>query len=395
MVESTLRIVATGDNHLNRFYDRMTPQKLAQRRSYLRKGFKAAVDHAVAWPAHLFLIVGDLFDQPDPRNAERTFVAECLRELREAGVRVYAVGGNHDTPRQSTEQGGYTPQEIYHVLGGLTFFDTATRIATDVVEIEGLKVAIGGMSPDPTLLPGVDPLDGVSWEDRPPDVDVGIVLLHGQMEGHELPETREPVFSRRSLEGLEGADVIVMGDIHKPAILRFGRRMVVMPGATERMTFGEDPKVPGYVTLALGRGGVSEHSRVQLQGQPREELSVHAPELDATAPTSDLVSRVLAVSGPETMVKLKLWGAISRDRYHALDLRRLHEEISPQLFHFTLDTAGLLLEDAAHQAAGRGERFSQQEEINLYASELMEVAAEDSEERSLLHEAVQRLLGRY
>src|SRR5439155_13728599 len=131
----TVRAVVTADNHLNRFYARMTPQKLSQRRRYLRDGFKAAVAYAVQRPAHLFFIAGDLFDQPDPRNVDRAFVAHCLVRLREAGIQVFAVGGNHDTPRQSTEQGGSAPQEVYSQLGALTLFEDSTEITTEVVEI--------------------------------------------------------------------------------------------------------------------------------------------------------------------------------------------------------------------------------------------------------------------
>src|SRR4051794_22456100 len=99
-----IRAVATADNHLGRFYDRMTPAKLERRRKYLRDGFKAAVAYALNWPAQLFFIAGDLFDIPDPRNVDRSFVAACLAQLRDAGIRVFAVGGNHDTPRHSAEQ---------------------------------------------------------------------------------------------------------------------------------------------------------------------------------------------------------------------------------------------------------------------------------------------------
>ena len=48
---------------------------------------------------------------------------------REAGGRVYAVSGNHDTPRQTTEQGGSAPQEIYAHLGALPAVELAQGLA--------------------------------------------------------------------------------------------------------------------------------------------------------------------------------------------------------------------------------------------------------------------------
>ena len=75
-MSAAVRAVITADNHLNRYYDRMSPQRLQDRRRHLRQGFRAAVDYAIEHHADLFLQVGDLFDTPDPRNIDREFVAQ-------------------------------------------------------------------------------------------------------------------------------------------------------------------------------------------------------------------------------------------------------------------------------------------------------------------------------
>lgn len=393
VVSSSVRIVATADNHLNRFYDRMSPQKLTRRRQFLRAGFKAAVDHALAWPAHLFVIAGDLFDQPDPRNVDRAFVAHCLAELGNAGIRVVAVGGNHDTPRQSTEQGGSTPLEIYAQLDALRYFDGTTGIDTEVFELGGLRVAVGGMSPDPLLPPGSDPLAGISWS-RPSDTDLGIVVLHGLVEGYTPPEPRAPVVRRSSLTALAGANAIIIGDIHRPAQEQIGDGLLVIPGATERMTFGERPEVPGFVVLEGGKDSITRAERVQLAGQPRAELTVRPTELEPSDPLGGLLPRLTAISSPETMVRLRLEGVIGREQYHALQPRQLAEAIAPHCFHFTLDTSGLLVEDERQESAQRGVRFSQQEELRSYADELM-AATQSPEERRVIAAALERLLERY
>src|SRR5439155_20210697 len=159
-------------------------------------------------------------------------------------------------------------------------FEDSTEIATEVVEICGLRVAIGGLAPDPSAPGGSDPLEGIVWAGRPADADLGILLLHAQVEGHALPETRAPIIHQRSLEALEGADVFLIGDIHRPAVRHLGDRMLIIPGATERMTFGEDPGVPGFVALGLGQGGVRSYERVILSGQQRAEINVRVVELD-------------------------------------------------------------------------------------------------------------------
>src|SRR5262249_19227317 len=120
---ATIRAVVTADNHLNRYYDRLSPQKLTERRKRLRRGFHQAVETAIDQKADLFIHAGDLFDTPDPRNLDREFVAAQLARLREAGVRAVGISGNHDTPKQRTEQGGALPQGIYRELGALRLLD--------------------------------------------------------------------------------------------------------------------------------------------------------------------------------------------------------------------------------------------------------------------------------
>src|ERR671929_185239 len=141
-----LRIVVTSDNHLGRYYDRLGPRQLEARRAWLRRGWEAAVACALERGAHLFLQAGDLFDTPDPRNAERVAVAAALARLNAAGVGCYAIGGNHDTPRQRMDHGGASPQAVYAQLGGLALLDGRGAIATRLQAVGDWRVAIGGLS---------------------------------------------------------------------------------------------------------------------------------------------------------------------------------------------------------------------------------------------------------
>ena len=77
-----IRVVLTADNQLGRYYAKMSPSVLAERRKRLRQAFEQIVQFACAQQAHLFLLAGDLFDSPNPRNIERTYVADALRRLR-------------------------------------------------------------------------------------------------------------------------------------------------------------------------------------------------------------------------------------------------------------------------------------------------------------------------
>lgn len=390
-----VRAVATADNHLGRFYDRMPPSKLEERRSYLRRAFGYAVEYAIEWQAHLFLIAGDLFDQPDPRNIDRSFVANCLSRLRDAGVRVFAIGGNHDTPRQRIVQGGHLPHEIYRQLGGLICFDDDTKITTELVEIEGWQVAIGGMNYNPTLAPGRDPLEYISWDERPADADMSILLLHGLIEGHTSLDAPEPIFRKRTLVEFGGADVFIIGDIHKPAVQSLGQHTLIIPGSTECITFGDEPDAAGFVALELGKGGLLSHKRVSTPVQPRRVLHIKAETLDPTDPTGDLIRLVEEVAAPDALVKLSIDGTLHHDVYHQLHVRQLIEAVSPLVFHFTLDTGGLRFEDERGRQIVQGVVISQQDEINDYIRELVNEAEGNPAEQHLLEEVRQTLLSEY
>jgi len=97
---------------------------------------------------------------------------------------------------------------------------------------------------------------------------------------------------------------------------------------------------------------------------------------------------------PETLARIRLQGIISRERYHALNLRRVQEDLAPHVFQCVIQTDQLFLEESQAQTARRGVRLSQQDEISAYAEELL-AATSDPAEKAIITEARQRLLGQY
>ena len=401
----------TADNHLGRHYDRMFPQRLEERRGWLRRGFGRAVEYALERRAHLFLQAGDLFDSPEPRNVERQFVAEELARLRQAGVRCLGIGGNHDTPRARGGQPLATPQGSYAPLGGLRLLggpstdggdatwndgrDATYRISTTAVdaeflEIEGVRVAVGGITPDPTALAGSDPLEEVSWQ---PDAELALLLLHASLEGHVYPGAPEPIVRRQTVEGLKGVDCLLVGHVHRFAAFRWGDKTVVVPGATERMTFAETEGSPGFVYMEVEPGRLPSLQQVAVECQPREQLAIPTSELMEGDPAEAVMARLDSICRREAMVRVSLEGSISRHRYHQLRLRELAEYGAARSFFLELDTTGLYVEDEQPSVA-RGGRLSQREELIRFARERWE-AADSQRERELIEEATRAILDEY
>ncbi len=409
-------MVVTADNHLGRHYDRMFPQRLEERRAWLRRGFAAAVDYALERRAHLFLQVGDLFDSPEPRNAERQFVAGELARLREAGVRCLGIGGNHDTPRARNGQVPATAQGSFARLGGLRLLgDPSTRaedwglrtersnlspqssvlspgdVDTELFDIEGIRVAVGGITPDPTAPAGSDPLEGLEWR---PEADIALLLLHGSLEGHVYPGAPEPIVRRQTVEGLKGIDYLLVGHVHRFAAFQWGGKTVLVPGATERMTFAEMETLPGFVYMEAEPGRMVTLQHLPVKFQPREQLVVSTSELEAGDPAEVVKARMETVCRREAMVRVSLEGPITRQRYHDLRLREVAEYGAARSFFLDLDTTGLFVEDERQPSGARGGRLSQREELIRFARERWE-AASSREDRDLIDEATRAILEEY
>lgn len=454
--DGVLRLVVTADNHLSAFTPKLSPQRLSERRERLRIAFSRVVDEAIARRAHLVLQAGDLFDSTDPRNLERAFVATQLMRLRAAGIQTFGIGGNHDTPRQRTEHGGYAPQGVYAHLGGLRYFTESRRIEPVLVEAGGLRVAVAGLSFDPGAAPGSDPLDGVMVED--PDgnlarADLGILMLHAAIEGHGFPAEDDSTVRRASIERLtSGFNVVLAGHIHAYARFHVAEKDVVVCGPTERMTFGEAEGKPGFAYLEVSRAGLSHAEHIAIPSQPRHIVTIRTselwpqqqrvptlpdsttmPEADTTDGLTDAASPVLAADAdsnpstissadampapaadgaaehttrmilsriepyctPDTMLRLCLTGPITREQYRALDLRRIWLIAQRQAFSCELDESNLfLMERGSREQVARGERVAPHDMLEQIAHEWIE-GAQSPEERALFARTRERVLASY
>src|SRR5437773_1798224 len=101
--DDIITVVLTADNHLGSttFGQQLSPTLPAWKREKhqqrLRHAFQQATDFAIGQGVDLFVQAGDLFDTTTPDERDRSFVAARLAQLKQAGVRAFALGGVHDT----------------------------------------------------------------------------------------------------------------------------------------------------------------------------------------------------------------------------------------------------------------------------------------------------------
>ena len=368
----------TGDNHLSPRLPRLTPQRREQRRERLCQAFGAAVDYAIAHHARIFAHVGDLFDHQTPSNRDRAFVAGELARLRQADIICVAIGGNHDTSRMQTEHGGAGPQWVYAALDGLRYFGAYDVLRPELLEINGLRIAVAGLTNNPVAPPGSDPLAHMRVDDPKgalAQADVGLLLLHAAIEGMSMPNEGERTVTLASLDALDPRfNVVVAGHIHRYAHQRIGGREVVVSGATEVMEFGAHAGGAGFVWLELTREGARHIQHIHLDAQPRKDITLSTenlwPENRAfmTGITGTVVGRdaalleasrksdktpletvrqALAGCTPETITRLRIAGPLTRDQYHELPVREVLRLGQEGAFSLDLDLRDLYLFDPA------------------------------------------------
>ena len=369
----------TGDNHLSPRLPRLTPQRREQRRERLCQAFGAAVDYAITHHARIFAHVGDLFDHQTPSNRDRAFVAGELARLRQAGILCVAIGGNHDTPRMQTEHGGAGPQWVYAALDGLRYFGAHDVLRPELLEINGLRIAVAGLTNNPVAPPGSDPLAQVRVDDPKgalAQADVGLLLLHAAIEGLSMANEGERTVTLASLDALDSRfNVVVAGHIHRYAHQRIGGREVVVSGSTEVMEFGAHAGGAGFVWLELTREGAQRIQHIHLEAQPRKDITLSTENLwpenrsfgtgitgtlvgrDAalleaaqpkpTRPPLETVRQALDGCTPETIARLRIAGPLTREQYHELPVREILRLGQEHTFSLDLDLRDLYLFDPA------------------------------------------------
>src|SRR5215218_5941675 len=131
-----MKIAALGDAHLGRsYYSYTTADGFNQRERDFEESFEAAVELALAQEPDLVVWLGDIFDHPRPTYRSYRVAQRALARIRDHGVTVALITGNHDTPRLPGTGSPYSA--LADTFPEVHF---ATRMAYERVELPGLVV---------------------------------------------------------------------------------------------------------------------------------------------------------------------------------------------------------------------------------------------------------------
>lgn len=399
-----ITIVLTADNHLGYAAPGQGPRKREEHRQRLRHAFQQATDFAIGQGVDFFIQAGDLFDTISPDEQDRSFVATRLAQLRQLGIRAFAVGGVHDTPADLPGAGGKSapsPQMSYARLGALHYFASAQAgLEPVMVDVRGMPIGICGRG----VLAGQegDPLANLRVESEIERAAISLLVLHAPIEGlaadGSLQETRAQV-SRASIERQTAFRYILAGYHHEYRRFQAGKTEVVVAGATQQVDFNEPTDDPGFVFLGLAADGVHWCKHIGVDALHYQRLVIRTEELwpegqdtTNTSFTETIFEHLRQVCGADTLVQLRFEGEVARRQYHQLDLNQVRRFGEEHCFALSIDDSGLSFTPELQESAGEtGERFSPREELVALADEWI-AAAEDTQERQALLHTKEELL---
>lgn len=411
-VSEVITFVLTADNHLGYAAPGQGPRKREEHRQRLRHAFQQATDFALGQRVDFFIQAGDLFNSINPDEQDRSFVAARLAQLRQGGVRTFAVGGMRDTPADALAANGKStpaPQVSYARLGALHYFppqpiasgetstDERAALEPALIDVRGIQVGICGQG----VLTGQegDPLASLRVEDEIERATISLLLLHAPLEGmiaeSSTQETRARV-SRASIAQQTAFRLILAGYHHGYRRFQAGTTEVVVAGATQHVDFNNPTDDPGFVFLGLDADGVRWCRHIAVDALQYHRLVIHTSEIwveGEDAPRTEVIlERLRPVCSADTLIQLRLEGEVARRQYHQLDLNQIRRFGEEHCFALSIDESALaFLAETQAISVRAEERLSPREELAALADEWIG-AAEEEQEREALAQTREALL---
>ncbi len=372
----SVQIVLTADNHLDPPAVRFGSKRYERKMDFLRC-FEHVCEYALKEKPDLFLVAGDLFDHILPRNPTRARVMKLFKELYEKGVKIFLISGHHDTPK-NVEQGS-SPLATFGNSGYTVFFQDPSKIESYTMSINGLRVAVSGLSYDPTLPYDQDPL-----EDKriPINNDINVFMLHYPIVGFEGYIGYEPTVHPEFIP--KGIHLLACGHFHKYQESVINDVYTVYPGSTERVTFKEESEDKGFVWLEIDREGVIAKDFIKTPARPMRTIDFTVSEkgdLD-----EQLIAFLDSFEDKNLILRLRLKGVIDVARLSTYRRTNVLSHAQDKFFTLLIEEEDLEIE--TEEVMEPLPRTTPLEEVRRYFQALISKAKE--QERAVILEA-QRL----
>ncbi len=360
-----IKILHTGDIHLDSPFSSLTSRQAEVRRNELRAAFTSMMTYAKMNNTDMIVIAGDCFDA---EYVTRETLALLYREFENYKKPVFICTGNHDpATEKSVWMRDIFPDNV-HVF---------KSHEVERVSLPDIPVDVYGFGFTSREMEDV-PIRSYTVEDK---TRVNVLLCHADMvtgkRGTCCPMTVEDIYSF-------GADYTALGHIHNPSSLDMGEdcRMSYC-GCLEGRSFDEIG-AKGACIIQINKIGEDSDvmlKRVRFSKRRYEKGELDITGADSTSAVLRMVSEYISSNrlGDDTLLSLRLTGELSPDVMidtesiensgHGLFLLKVEDGTSPELNE----------ESLMHDLSIKGE---------IYRSLLPKLNSEDTREREVASRAL-------
>lgn len=318
----SVRLVHIADVHLGAPLESFG-EYARQRRVEQQQAFRRAVDAALEARAHAVVIAGDLFDTFRPEPAAVNLARSELGRLKEAGVKVFAVPGSHD----STAFAGC----VYHheTLPFHHFFDRPTFDEPASLEVAGVPLFVHGIAYDPRRA-------GSGWDtlSRTRQEGIHVALVHAacRFDPDEPIGEEDLPFREQDLAGF-GMDYVALGHHHDLRIFESDGRVVgAYSGSIEGLDWTETGPRHVLVVEWTAPGSAPTVRPVEVQSRRLERREV---DVTGAGDEAEIATAVESECDPAWLWEVTLVGepeVVPRPR-------AVEATLAPRYGHLRIDDA--------------------------------------------------------
>lgn len=318
-----VRILHLADIHLGtELYGRLNPATgLSTRVADFLASFDQAIEAALARRVDLVLFCGDAYRTRDPNPTYQREFATRVHRLASAGVPVFLLVGNHDLPLAS---GRASSVDIFTALDVPNVY-VARRPGIQVVKTAHGPLQVGAL---PWVLRSAllvkeeyknktleeinqataDKIEHIV-RDLAEQVDPAVpavLAAHCSVMGAVYGSEQSVMLGQdiplqKSVIANPAFDYVALGHVHKHQVLGT-RPLTVYAGSIDRLDFGEEKELKGYVVAEVERGG-AEYAFCPVDARPFLTLEVTAQGED---PLAEVLEAIAGTDIKEAILRLRV-----------------------------------------------------------------------------------------
>ncbi|HDH05209.1 MAG TPA: DNA repair exonuclease [Nitrospirae bacterium] len=272
-----IKFIHTADIHLDsplRGLECYEGAPVESIRGATRQAFKNLVESAISEEVDFILVAGDLYDGDWKDYNTGLFFASQMSKLREAGIRVFIVSGNHDAASRISRQ--------LRLPDNVKIFSSKKP---ETITMDELDIAIHGQSFAGQAVTG--DISAAYPDAIPGHFNIG--LLHTSATGREGHEPYAPC----TVQGLlsKGYDYWALGHVHKRETLHEDPR-IIFPGCIQGRHIRETGE-KGCALVSIDDGRIMEVEHKEIDVLRWGIRSVDVSEAESSGDVVDLVSAVV------------------------------------------------------------------------------------------------------